>query len=68
MAPAYAAAASKPRRSAVAPDRRGRRTVAISARPPVVDERSIGDWELDTMVKAHGGQALVTLTEGVHCT
>ena len=58
---------SKPRRKRrCRPDRRGQIKLRrdISARPPVVDERSrIGDWELDTMVKAHGGQALVTLTE-----
>ena len=58
---------SKPRRKRrCRPDRRGqiKHRRDISARPPVVDERSrIGDWELDTMVKAHGGQALVTLTE-----
>ena len=64
---------SKPRRKRrCRPDRRGqiKHRRDISARPPVVDERSrIGDWELDTMVKANGGQALVTLTErrsGLH--
>jgi IS30 family transposase len=58
---------SKPRRGRrCRPDRRGqiKHRRDISERPPVVEERSrIGDWELDTMVKANGGQVLVTLTE-----
>ena len=58
---------NKPRRRRrCRPDRRGqiKHRRDISERPPVVEERSrIGDWELDTMVKANGGQVLVTLTE-----
>ncbi|WP_294067829.1 hypothetical protein [Silanimonas sp.] len=35
----------------------------ITERPTVVEERSlVGDPEVDTMVKANGGQVLVTLT------
>ena len=58
---------SKPRQKRrCRPDRRGqiKHRRDISERPPVVDTRSrIGDWELDTMVKAGGGQVLLTLTK-----
>ena len=58
---------SKPRRRRrCRPDRRGqiKRRRDISERPAIVETRSrVGDWELDTMVKANGGQVLLTLTE-----
>jgi IS30 family transposase len=54
------------RRRRCRPDRRGqiKHRSDIRERPPVMEERSrIGDWELDTIVKANRGQVLVTLTE-----
>lgn len=54
------------RRRRCRPDRRGqiKHRRDISERPSIVDERArFGDWELDTMVKANGGEVLVTLTE-----
>lgn len=58
---------SKPRRRRrCRPDRRGqiRFRRDISERPDVVETRDrVGDWEVDTMVKANGGEVLVTLTE-----
>lgn len=60
---------SKPRRRRrCRPDGRGQilRRRDITARPAVVERRErIGDWELDTMVKANGGEVLVTMTERV---
>lgn len=54
------------RRRRCHPDRRGqiRFRRDIEQRPAIVEARErVGDWELDTMVKANGGAVLVTLTE-----
>jgi len=48
------------------PDRRGqiKRRRDSSERPQIEETRSrVADWKLDTMVKANGGQVLLTLIE-----
>lgn len=54
------------RRRRCRPDRRGeiKRRRDITDRSPMVESRErIGDWEIDSMVKANGGEVLVTMTE-----